>query len=276
MVLEGAEDFDVSAVVAAGPLPVDGSLGVDGESQGGGRLAAAVVGGSGPGLFAGILQPDDESAGGQYQRIADEGRISDTEELVFPGGVAFEPDPVLAAEAIVGEFEDLADEVPGPNDGAVWLEGMHARAEGCEVDPIVAHHGRGEDRFAAVDHVDGPAIGGVEDVVGPGHCAEVEIVFGNGGRGDIVAVGLAARGGEFPDDVEGVGVKAPGDSGSVDHEDAAAGDDGRGEETVGAGGGGEESERFGQASVGYIAGVPGVELELGPVFGRPDRRKHRY
>src|SRR5436190_8910884 len=98
----------------------------------------------------------------------------------------------------------------------------------------------------------------------------MEILSRQRGGGHIVAVRRSSAALEGPEALEGRRVEGGGHAGGIHDENPSLRHDGRGQDRVGHGNGGQKPERFRHVLVGGVSGTPGIPLGLGPA--RPGRR----
>src|SRR5262249_36241014 len=198
-----AQDFHPTRVVAAVPLDIDIAGFIGALTERGWIFGAIVTGDdadraqSRPG--AGIFQKYGAPPRGHDDGFAEQADVAGTDEMVAPRDALLAVlEPVLAAPAVAVELDDLLNEVPGPDQLACWLEGVHPRAQHREVDAIGPGRGRGDIRLAAVDLPDTGPLFPVENVVVTGRRADMDVFSDPRWRGDIVAVPRPAARGKSP------------------------------------------------------------------------------
>src|SRR5262249_27220211 len=151
------------------------------------------------GPSAGIVQEYGASPSRHDDGFAEQANVAGTDEMVAPRDALLAVlEPVLAAPAVAVELDDLLHEVPGPDQTALWLEGIHPRAKGREIDAINPSHGRRENRLAAVDLADHGTRVPVENIEVAGRRADMQVFSDHRWRGDIVAVPRPAARGKSP------------------------------------------------------------------------------
>src|SRR5262249_49873913 len=174
-------------------------------------------------------------------------------------------EPLLATPAVAVELDDLLDKVPGPDQLAFWLEGIHPCPQCREIDAIGPGRGGGENRLFAVDLADHGTGVPVENVDVTGGRADVQVFADHRWRGDIVAVSQPAARGKSPEYLERLSIDGRDDTRSIQHEHLAVGNNGSRVDAVG------QRHRPGQAEWCFhrcawgIAGPEGVALKLRPV-----------